>query len=141
MTPERRTPAYQASTGELIAQATEDISRLIHDEMQMAKRDLTESGKRLGIGAGLLGAAGTLALYGLAALIAAAVLAISQRLDAWLSALIVAGALFLVAGIAALIGRRSVSRVGEAPQERVESVKADVDTARHGSTDEEPVHG
>lgn len=141
MTADRRTPAYQASTGELIAQATEDISQLIHDEMQMAKRDLAESGKRLGIGAGLLGAAGTLALYGLAALFAAAILGIAQELDPWLSALIVGGALFVAAGLAALLGKRSVARVAEAPQERVESVKADVEAAKHGTPDEASAHG
>jgi len=128
-----RVPTSEASTGELIAQASADISTLIRDEIQLAKQDLATSGKRLGIGAGMFGAAGTLVFYGVGVLIAAAVLGIAEALDAWLAALIVGGALFVLAGIAALVGKMRVSRVGEAPRERVESVKADVAAARHGA--------
>jgi hypothetical protein len=124
----------QASTGQLIAQATEDVSTLIRNEIQLAKKDLATSGKRLGVGAGLFGVAGTLALYGLGALIAAGILGIAEALDAWLAALIVGGGLFVLAGLAALIGKMRVSKVADAPRERVESVKADVAAARHGAT-------
>jgi hypothetical protein len=124
----------QASTGQLIAQATEDVSTLIRNEIQLAKKDLATSGKRLGVGAGLFGVAGTLALYGLGALVAAGILGIAEALDAWLAALIVGGGLFVLAGLAALIGKMRVSKVAEAPRERVESVKADVAAARHGAT-------
>ncbi|WP_157439403.1 phage holin family protein [Aeromicrobium sp. Root344] len=129
-----RTPTSEASTGELIAQATGDISTLIRNEIQLAKQDLATSGKRLGVGAGMFGVAGTLALYGLGALIAAAILGIAEELDAWLAALIVGGGLFVLAGLAALVGKMRVSRVAEPPKERVASVKADVAAARHGAT-------
>ena len=82
----------------------------------------------------MFGVAGTLALYGLGALVAAGILGIAEELDAWLAALIVGGGLFVLAGLAALIGKMRVSRVAEAPRERVESVKADVAAARHGTT-------
>lgn len=126
-----RVPTSEASTGELIAQATDDISTLIRDEIQLARQDLTASGKRLGVGAGMFGAAGTLALFGLGAFVAAAILGIAEALDAWLAALIVGGGLFVVAGLAAMIGRMRVSRVADAPRQRVASVKADVAAARH----------
>ena len=130
---EQRTPTAEASTGELIVQASHDISQLIRDEMQLAKQDLAQSGKKLGVGAGLFGLAGTLALYGLGALIAAAILGIAEGLEPWIAAAIVAVALFLAAGIAALVGKGSVSHVAEAPQQRVESVKADIAAAKSGS--------
>ena len=129
-----RTPTSEASTGQLIAQATDDISTLIRNEIQLAKHDLATSGKRLGVGAGMFGVAGTLALYGLGALIAAGILGIAEELDAWLAALIVGGGLFVLAGLAALVGKMRVSRVAEPPKERVASVKADVAAARHGAT-------
>jgi hypothetical protein len=135
MTEGARPSPSEASTGQLLVQASDDISRLIREEMQLARRDLVSSGKRVGIGVGLFGLAGTLALYGLAALIATAILAIAQGLDAWLSALIVAVVLFAAAGVAALIGKGSVSRAPEPPKERVESVKADV-AAATGHDDE-----
>jgi hypothetical protein len=135
---DRHVPSSQASTGQLIAQATDDISTLIRDEMELAKRDLAESGKRLGVGAGLFGVAGTLALYGLGALIATAILGIAEALDAWLAALIVAGALFVLAAVAGLIGKMRVRKVSKAPRQRVESVKADVAAVKSGASEGRP---
>lgn len=132
---DERTPTTQASTGELLTQATEDISTLIRDELAMAKQDLATTGKKVGIGAGLFGLAGTLALYGLGALIATIILAIAEGLEPWIAAAIVTVVLFVAAGIAALVGRSSISTAGDPPAARVESVKADIDTAKHGAKD------
>lgn len=118
------------STGRLIAQATEDISTLIRAEMQLAKDDLAQAGKRVGVGAGLFGAAGVIALYGLGVLLSAAVLGLANVTDPWLAALIVAAALFVVSGVAALVGKKNVSKVAQAPAKRVESVQADVAAAK-----------
>jgi hypothetical protein len=130
---DERTPVDQASTGQLLAQATEDISTLIRDELRMAKQDLATTGKKVGVGAGLFGLAGTLALYGLGALIATIILAIAQGLEPWIAAGIVTIALFAAAGVAALVGKSSISTAGDPPAARVESVKADIDTAKHGA--------
>jgi hypothetical protein len=128
-----RTPPDEASTGQLMTQAMEDISTLIRDELALAKRDLAETGKKAGLGAGLFGGAGILALYGLGALIATIILAIAEGLAPWIAAGIVTIVLFAAAGVAALVGKGKVSHIAEAPTERVESVKADIDTARHGT--------
>lgn len=124
------TAPREESTGRLIAQATEDISTLIRAEMQLAKDDLAEAGKRVGVGAGLFGAAGIIALYGLGVLLSAAVLGLANVTDPWLAALIVAAALFVVSGVAALVGKKNVSKVAQAPAQRVESVQADVAAAK-----------
>lgn len=126
-------PRDDASTGALIAQATEDISTLIRTEIALAKDDIAQSGKRVGIGVGLFGVAGTFALYGLGALVAAAILGLANPVDPWLAALIVAGSLFLVAGVAALVGKSNVSKVAQAPGERIESVQADVAVVKEGT--------
>ena len=133
MTEQPRTPASQASTGELISQATQDISTLIRNEMQLAKEDLATTGKRVGVGAGLLGFSGSLALYGIGVLLAAAVLGLSLVLDAWLAALIVAAGVFVVAAIIALIGAASLKKAPAPTQERVASVQQDVTAVKdHG---------
>jgi hypothetical protein len=131
-----RTPVGEASTGQLMAQAMEDVSTLIRDELQMAKQDLATTGKKVGVGAGLFGLAGTLGLYGVGALVAAAVLGIAEGLEPWIAAIIVAAVLFVAAGIAALVGKGSISTAGDPPAARVESVKADIDTAKHGTDHE-----
>ena len=124
--------ADDRSAGQLVSDLTEDVSTLVRDEVALAKADLATSVKRVGIGAGLFGAAGVIVWFAFGVLVAAAVLGLATAVDAWLAALIVAVALFAVAGIAALVGKGSVQKAPEPPQHRVESVKADVDAITPG---------
>ena len=63
----------------------------------------------------------------MAVLIAAAVLGLATVLPAWLAALIVGVVILVVAGVAALIGKKKVSEAGPAvPERTVASVKEDV---------------
>jgi Flp pilus assembly protein TadB len=119
------------STGELVRHAAEQISRLVRDELALARAEMTEKGKRAGIGAGLLGGGGAVALYGVAVLIAALILGLGEAMPYWASALIVGVLLLAAAGVMGMAGR---SRVRQAlppvPEETVRSVKADVDELR-----------
>ena len=116
------------STSELVQRASEQISRLVRDELALAKAELTEKGKHAGIGVGLFGGGGALALYGLGVLIATAILALDLVMPAWLAALIVAVVLFAAAGVLALVGKKQVQQaVPPMPTDATESVKADVD--------------
>lgn len=119
----------EPSTAELVQRATEQVSRLVRDELALARAELTEKGKHAGIGVGLFGSGGALALYGLGALIVAVVLLLALVMPTWLAALIVAVALFVVAGILALAGKKQVSQaISPIPVAAVRSVRADVDT-------------
>jgi uncharacterized membrane protein YqjE len=119
----------EPSTAELVQRATEQVSRLVRDELALARAELTQKGKHAGIGIGLFGGGGALALYGLGALVATAILLLDLVLPAWAAALIVGVALFLLAGILALVGKKQVSQaVPPVPQAAVRSVRADVDT-------------
>ena len=85
------------------------------------------------MGAGLFGGAGVFAVYGLGALIAAAVIGLSIVVAPWAAALIVAGALFVLAGTAALVGKKEFGRAGPPlPTEAVQSTKEDVDELKRG---------
>ena len=119
----------EPSTAELVQRATEQISRLVRDELALARVELTQKGKHAGIGIGLFGGGGVMALYGAGALVATVILLLALVMPAWLAALIVAVALFLLAGILALVGKKQVSRaVPPVPEATVRSVRADVDT-------------
>jgi len=122
-------PLGDRSTAELVKLASEQISHLVRDELRLAQLELARKGKHAGIGIGLFGSAGFTALYGLGALVATAILALALVLPYWLASLIVAVALFLVAGIMALIGRSQVKRASPpVPEQAVSSVKQDIDT-------------
>ena len=129
-------PVTDQSTSELVQRASEQITRLVRDEIALAKAELMEKGKHAGIGAGLFGGGGVLALYGVGALTATLIIVLDLFLPLWLAALIVTVALFAVAGVLALLGKNQVSRaVPPEPQEAVASVKADVDELRHAVKD------
>ncbi len=69
--------ADEDSLGFLVARMTEQTSQLVRSEVDLAKAEMAQSGKGLGLGAGLFGGAGVLALYGLGTLVAAAVLGLA----------------------------------------------------------------
>jgi hypothetical protein len=120
-------PQQEAPVGELIKQLSEQTSRLVRQELELARTELTIKGKRAGAGAGMFGGAGVLGLYALGALTAAVIAALSLAMDTWLAALIVAVVYGAAAGIAALMGKRKVQEaMPPVPEESVESVKEDV---------------
>ncbi|MFG1609961.1 phage holin family protein [Actinoplanes sp. NPDC049265] len=128
--------AGDQSTSELVQRASEQITTLVRDELALAKAELAEKGKHAGVGIGLFGGGGVLALYGVGALIATGIIALSLVLPLWLAALIVTVLLFAVAGILALLGKKQVTQaVPPEPSAAIESVKADVDEVKHAVKD------
>src|SRR6478735_4433219 len=122
------------STGELVSRLSSEISQLVRDELQLAQVEVSGKAKQAGIGAGMFGAAGVLALYGLGVLIATAILGLAVVLDAWLAALIVGVVILAIAGLAALLGKNRVARAAPpVPTQAVANLKEDVDTVRHPS--------
>ena len=120
--------AADTSTGELVKNLSEQVSRLIRDELKLAEYEMTAKAKRAGRGAGMFGGSGLLALYGIACFLAAAIIGLALVVPAWAAALIVGGALLIVAGIAAMLGKRQFGQATPAvPEQTVQSVKADVE--------------
>jgi hypothetical protein len=127
------------STVELVRIASDQISRLVRAELQLAKTELADKGKRAGLGAGLLAGAGVVAVYGVGTLIATFVLLLALALPAWASALIVAVVLFALAAVLVLVGRSSLKRgLPPVPTVTVASVRADLDAAKHAVADRRP---
>jgi uncharacterized membrane protein YqjE len=119
------------SLSELVQQLSKQTSTLVRDEIRLAQLEVQEKGKRAGIGAGLFGGSGLVALYGLGALIAAVIMLIATALEPWLAALIVAVGLFAVAGVLALTGKKQVEEaVPPAPEQAIESAKQDVEVVK-----------
>ena len=118
-------------TGDLVKRLATQLSDLMHGELELARTELTEKGKRAGTGAGLAGAGGVVALYGLGVLIAAAVAALALVLPLWLAALIVGVALLIVGGVLALAGRSQLKRATPPmPEHAVESLQRDVEIVK-----------
>ncbi|HET7517123.1 MAG TPA: phage holin family protein [Actinomycetes bacterium] len=119
------------SLGELLKQLSEQTTRLVHQELELAKAELQEKGKQAGQGAGMFGGAGAIGLAALGALTACFILALDIIMPAWLAALIVA----VVYGIVAFfLVKQGQARIKKAtpplPEQTIETVKEDVEWAK-----------
>ena len=98
----------QPSVAELVKQASEQLSDVVRSEMRLAQAEMKEKGKKAGFGGGMFGGAAVLGLLALWALVFAAIAGLALVLPVWASALVIAGALLLVAGVLALVGKREL---------------------------------
>src|SRR5919197_5639554 len=97
-------------TGELVRRLSTQVAELVRGELEIARSELTEKGKKAGVGVGLAGTGGIVALYGVAALLTAVIAGLSYVMPVWLAALIVGVALLVIAGLLALAGRQQVKK-------------------------------
>lgn len=120
------------SLGTLVSDLSSQIPELIRSEIRLAQAEVTEKGKRAGIGIGMFSVAGVLGLFGLGVVITTVILFLAWLgLPAWVAALIVAVVLLVAAGVAAMMGKKKVAEAAPpTPERAVESVKQDVATVK-----------
>jgi MFS family permease len=130
----RRAPrpsTADASVGQLASQLSEQVTRLVRDELALAQIEAKQSAKKIGLGVGMFGAGGIFGFFAVGVLVAAAVLGLATAMSGWLAALIVAAALLVIAGIVALTGKKSLAAgTPPVPTQAIESTKADVAAVR-----------
>ena len=122
-------PDSRPSVGELFSEVAEDLSTLMHQEVELAKAELRQSAARAGKGAGLLAGAG---VGGHMVLLFASIAAwwgIGDAIGHGWSALIVTGIWLIVAAVLGLMGRREISAVPGVPQ-TAQTVKKIPDAVR-----------
>jgi hypothetical protein len=117
----------ETSAADLVKRVAEEATLLVRDEVKRAQLEMTRKGKEAGAGMGMLGGGGMIALYGVACLLACAIIALSRVIPAWLAALAVGAALLAIAAGVALAGRARLRQATPPmPRETVSSVKTDV---------------
>ena len=127
----RRPAEDDRPLGDLVQDLSRQTSTLIRQEMRLAQAELTEKGRHAGKGAGMFGGAGLVALYGVGALIAAAILGLATVIEAWIAAAAVGFGLLLIAGILALTGKKELDEATPPkPEQALESVHQDVETVK-----------
>jgi membrane protein len=116
---------------DLVQRMSQQTADLVRKELELAQVEMKEKGKRAGIGAGLFGGAGLVTFYAVGGLIATAILGLSEAVDPWLAALIVTVVLFVIAGIAALVGKKQVDQATPPqPEQAIASTKQDVNEVK-----------
>jgi uncharacterized membrane protein YqjE len=117
--------------GDLLKQLSQQTTTLVRQELELAKTEVSEKGKKAGAGAGMFGGAGVAAMLGLGALTAGAITLLDNAMSTQLAALILSVAWFAVAGVLALKGRNKVREATPpVPEQATESVKEDVQWAK-----------
>jgi len=123
----RQTELRERRTGELVKDLSGQVSALVRQEVELAKVEVAEKGKKAGVGAGMFGGAGVAGLLMLASLSATLIIALAIVLPDWASALIVTALWGAIAGLLALQGRNKMREMGKpVPEQTVETLKEDV---------------
>ncbi|RDV45799.1 phage holin family protein [Leifsonia sp. ku-ls] len=125
------TGARAKSLGTLISDLPRLVVELLKAELNHLKAEFAEKAKYAGVGIGLFAVAAFLLFFAFGTLVAAAILGIAVALPAWAAALIVFGALVVIAVILALVGIRSFKKMdGVAPSQTIASIKQDADALK-----------
>lgn len=120
----------ERSIGQLVSDVSTDISQIMRGELELAKAEIKQDVTHAGKGAGMFVGAGVVALYGLGLLFLGLAGVIAIWLSWWAGLLIVAGVLFLVAAILALIGKKQVSQVKGKPERAIDQAQQTVATLK-----------
>ena len=123
----------ERTIGQLVADATHDVSTIVRSEIALAKAEIAADAKKAGAGAGMFAAAAFLALLGLIFLFHTIVAVIDIWLPEWAGYLITTGLLFVVAAILALLGRNSMKAMKGKPERTIKNAQDTVAAIKNGS--------
>ena len=121
--------------GELLKQLANESTTLMRQELELAKAEMREKAGKAGPGFGMWGAAGVVGLLAAGVLTAFLILALDGVMPNWLAALLVGLVYAAIAGGLYVNGKHRVDEAGSpVPQKTIESVKEDVQWAKHPTT-------
>src|ERR671916_597649 len=118
--------------GDLLKQLSQETSTLVKQELDLAKAEMAEKGKKAGLGAGFIGGGALLGLGAFGAFPTFLIALIQTAVNhTWLAALIVTAVYGAIAAVLALRGKDKIQEATPpAPEQTVETVKEDVEWAK-----------
>ena len=129
--PPHTATAVHTSTTDLMSDAAAQVSRLVHDEIALAKLEMQTKAKRMGVAGGMMGAALLLARIGFVLAWALLVVALANVWPLWLAVIVPMAGAFVAAAVLALAGRsRLKSASAPVPTEATQSLRSDLRTAQ-----------
>ncbi len=112
------------SLGELLGDLTQDITKLVRQELTLAKAEMSEKAGNIGKQLGLLAIGGALAYSGVLAIVAALVLILAMLgLPYWASALIVGVVVAAIGGLLVKKGLDAIRGQDLVPRQTLETLK------------------
>jgi hypothetical protein len=116
----------ERTIGQLVSDATHDISGIVRSEIALAKAEVSEGAKVMGKGVGLFVGAAVLAVFGLVFLLHTLAQVIAIWLPVWAGYLIVTVVLFVVTAVLALLGRKALSAAKPKPERAMQQAELTV---------------
>jgi len=121
----------QQSTADLVKDLSRDVSDLVRQEIELARAEMMEKGKKAGVGAGMFGGAALLGAAAVGGSMATIIIVLDLWMPLWLAALITTALYAAVAAVLALRGRDELKETGSPiPEKTRESVKEDIQWAK-----------
>jgi len=111
----------EGSIGDLVKDASAQISSLVRSEIELAKTEVATSAKKAGIGGGLFAAAAVILAYSSFFLFFTIAEALDNFLPRWLAFLIVFLFMLVLVGVLALVGLKQIKGVKK-PEKTIASV-------------------
>lgn len=125
--------AIERTVGQLVADATHDLSSILRSEIALAKAEIGADAKKAGVGAGMFAVAGLFAFLALILLpIAAAYGLVAAGLAPWLSFLLVAVLLLVLGAILVLVGKSRVSKIKGKPERAIKNAQETIAAIKPG---------
>ncbi|ADD45647.1 phage holin family protein [Stackebrandtia nassauensis] len=121
----------QPSIGSLVRDISQDMSRLMRQEVELAKAELRQEAGKAGKAAKMFGAAGFAGYMVAVLLTAAAVVGLSYLMAAIWAVLIMTGVWALIGLLAFLNGRKQLRTMSPVPRQTVDTLKEDAQWLRH----------
>lgn len=118
------------SFSELISGMVGDVQGLVRGEILLAKTELSESASSAAKGIGMLVAGAIIGLIGFLFLMYTIMERLDDAMPRWAAALIVGGALLLIAIILALVGKSQLSADKLKPTQTIDSLQEDKEWAQ-----------
>lgn len=120
----------EPTVGQLVANASKDLSSLVRSELELAKSELKSTAVAAGTGAGMFGGAAFLALLAVILLSIAAAYGVNALgLHPALAFLIVAVVYLLIALALVLVGKKMIGKA-KGPQRAIETSKESVEALK-----------
>ncbi|GAA1822996.1 phage holin family protein [Planosporangium flavigriseum] len=118
----------------MVRRAFEQLSRLVRDELRLARAQVTAWARHIAAAVGLFAGAGVVTGYSVGVLLLTLAVLLALAVPAWAAALIVTVALFALAATLTAVGAARLRRVGSiVPEQTVASVKADLRAVSHAA--------
>jgi len=119
------------SVPELVKDLTRDISELVRQEIELARAEMTEKGKKAGLGVSMFGGAAVLGMAVVGGSMATIIILLDLVMPLWLASLVTTLLYAGAAGLLALRGRDELRETGAPVPERAkDSIKEDVQWAK-----------